>query len=124
MLMASMRAMQQGTLMKEIRAAPHEIELFAKIIEGNATLVSTEALESLKEHTILTDNPTLRLGIIAPISTKASEKYYNSLGDFCEFCTASECKLFKCSRCEIVQYCSTACQKISWKKHKPNCRAR
>eukprot|EP00984_Skeletonema_dohrnii_P019371 scaffold9228_cov118-Skeletonema_dohrnii-CCMP3373.AAC.2 len=30
-------------------------------------------------------------------------------------------KLLYCSRCRIVTYCSSECQKADWTKHKPNC---
>jgi hypothetical protein len=29
--------------------------------------------------------------------------------------------LKKCSRCKMARYCSTECQGLDWKKHKPFC---
>ena len=123
-LTASLRALQPGTPMGEIRAAPHEIELFAKIIEANAALVSSEALSFIRKH-VLKDTATLiNIGVIAPISTKDNDKYYELLGDYCDFCTASQCILSKCSRCKVVKYCSRSCQKAGWRKHKTICKTK
>ena len=27
----------------------------------------------------------------------------------------------KCSRCHAIRYCSRACQRADWKRHKPEC---
>lgn len=32
-------------------------------------------------------------------------------------------KLLRCARCKKVSYCTAACQKAAWKKHKVNCKA-
>ncbi|KDQ29743.1 hypothetical protein PLEOSDRAFT_1040377 [Pleurotus ostreatus PC15] len=32
-------------------------------------------------------------------------------------------KLLRCARCKKVSYCSAACQKAAWKRHKVNCKA-
>jgi hypothetical protein len=41
----------------------------------------------------------------------------------CEFCRKEETKvkLFRCSRCKFVRYCSKECQTADWKKHKHAC---
>ena len=119
-LEASLRALHPGTPMTEILAFPHEMALMAKILEANAGNISTDALDFIREECAL--SPALRVGVIAPIGTKSNEEYYKLLKNYCEFCTATECKLFACSRCKIVQYCSKACQKVSWKKHKLECK--
>ncbi len=31
-------------------------------------------------------------------------------------------KILQCSGCELVYYCSAACQHSDWKQHKPSCR--
>lgn len=50
--------------------------------QRNSASVLTQALHSLTDNKILKDNPAFRLGVIASINTKTSEKYYNYLGDF------------------------------------------
>jgi len=35
--------------------------------------------------------------------------------------SASETKLAQCARCRTVTYCSAACQKADWKRHRPTC---
>eukprot|EP01083_Nonionella_stella_P224157 798163_1 len=117
---ASLRALHPGTPMEEIRAAPHEIELFAKIIEANGALVAPEDIRFLREN-VLKDNPTLDIGVIAPISSKQNDKYYELLRDYCDFCGTSQCVLKNCSRCKVVKYCSRSCQKSGWRKHKTVC---
>ncbi|KAJ9518579.1 hypothetical protein QJQ45_018626 [Haematococcus lacustris] len=41
----------------------------------------------------------------------------------CAQCGAANVKLFRCSRCREVTYCSPACQKKHWKAHKAACHA-
>ncbi|KAL6761559.1 hypothetical protein V8C86DRAFT_2531662, partial [Haematococcus lacustris] len=41
----------------------------------------------------------------------------------CAQCGAGNVKLFRCSRCREVTYCSPACQKKHWKAHKAACHA-
>ena len=81
-LMHHMCNVKETLVKKEIRAALKEMELFAKIVKGNSASVLTQALHSLTDNKILKDNPAFRLGVIASINTKTSEKYYNYLGDF------------------------------------------
>eukprot|EP00554_Chaetoceros_debilis_P002496 CAMPEP_0194090132 /NCGR_PEP_ID=MMETSP0149-20130528/37637_1 /TAXON_ID=122233 /ORGANISM="Chaetoceros debilis, Strain MM31A-1" /LENGTH=405 /DNA_ID=CAMNT_0038774279 /DNA_START=100 /DNA_END=1314 /DNA_ORIENTATION=- len=112
-MQASLRALHPGTPMGEIRAAPHEIELFAKIIEANSALVASEDLSFLREN-VLKDTPTLNIGVIAPISSKKNDEYYELLGNYCDLCATSQCVLKNCSRCKVVMYCSKSCQKSGW----------
>ena len=39
----------------------------------------------------------------------------------CDNCGSSDVKLFTCTSCKSVNYCSKKCQKTSWKKHKIVC---
>lgn len=120
-LQASLSFMAKGTPMVEIQALPHEMELFAKIIKANADRISVEA-KTFLQRTALKDDPSIQIGVVAPICTAASEQYYQCLGNYCDFCTATGCKLAKCSRCKTVQYCCRACQKAAWKEHKRHCK--
>jgi len=119
-LQASLAGVEKGTLMKTIQADTHVIELFSKIIEGNAAKISAGS-RGLLNKMIQKVNPFLKLGVIAPISPTSQKDYYNLLGEYCDFCTASACILSKCSRCRSVQYCSKACQKEGWKSHRNIC---
>ena len=43
---------------------------------------------------------------------------------FCEaacLCGKKPRKLHRCARCRVVKFCSAACQKKFWNKHKPRC---
>jgi ankyrin repeat protein len=39
----------------------------------------------------------------------------------CANCKTSDIKLSACSKCHAVSYCSTACQRADWRRHKPAC---
>jgi Ankyrin repeats (3 copies)/MYND finger/Ankyrin repeats (many copies) len=39
----------------------------------------------------------------------------------CANCQKSGIKLRACSKCHAAQYCSTACQRLHWRAHKPTC---
>ena len=39
----------------------------------------------------------------------------------CSYCKCTKEGLMKCSKCRLVQYCDTNCQKKHWKTHKPFC---
>ena len=39
----------------------------------------------------------------------------------CSYCKCTKKGLMKCSKCRLVQYCDTNCQKKHWKTHKPFC---
>ena len=41
----------------------------------------------------------------------------------CEKKATADAKLFACSRCKKMYYCSAACRKQDWKQHKQTCRA-
>merc|ERR1711964_187985 len=43
-------------------------------------------------------------------------------GEFCHNCDKSCEKLMRCSGCKAVAFCSSACQKESWKTHKTFCK--
>lgn len=45
-----------------------------------------------------------------------------SEGKSCRNCNSRDVKLHQCSRCKGVYYCSVACQKSDWKRHKPDCK--
>lgn len=45
----------------------------------------------------------------------------SGLTTFCKNCFSSVAGLLKCSRCQNAAYCSKACQKLNWKRHKPHC---
>ena len=45
-----------------------------------------------------------------------------SPGEFiCHTCGVTTPDLRKCAKCSIVFYCSPQCQRMDWKKHKPDC---
>ena len=39
----------------------------------------------------------------------------------CNYCKCTKEGLKKCSKCHLVQYCDTNCQRMYWKTHKPFC---
>ena len=39
----------------------------------------------------------------------------------CSHCKCTKEGLKKCSKCHLVQYCNTNCQRMHWKTHKPFC---
>lgn len=43
--------------------------------------------------------------------------YYNKICNVCKI----DCKIMRCSSCNIVGYCSKKCQKQDWKQHKISC---
>lgn len=44
-------------------------------------------------------------------------------GEHCRYCLERAASLLVCSRCKVVSYCSSTCQKTDWPTHKPYCRA-
>ena len=122
-LAASMVILKRGTMMYEVKATPHEIDLFAEIVKANAERLSNEKDDYVYNgHKVLKDNSLFTIGAIAPISGNNNDRYYELLGEYCDFCTASKCKLSACSRCKKVFYCNKRCQKAAWKKHKLVCK--
>ncbi|KAJ7874321.1 hypothetical protein B0H14DRAFT_2718304 [Mycena olivaceomarginata] len=41
--------------------------------------------------------------------------------EMCENCGATRKDLRRCAGCDHIRYCSKACQKAHWEKHKPHC---
>jgi hypothetical protein len=41
----------------------------------------------------------------------------------CASCGTSGMKLFRCTKCRVATYCSSACQKKDWPQHKKMCKA-
>jgi len=39
----------------------------------------------------------------------------------CAACSKTDCRLYACSKCHAVRYCSTACQRAHWRAHKVSC---
>eukprot|EP00771_Trimastix_marina_P004232 gnl/Trimastix_PCT/978.p1 GENE.gnl/Trimastix_PCT/978~~gnl/Trimastix_PCT/978.p1 ORF type:complete len:436 (-),score=82.87 gnl/Trimastix_PCT/978:19-1275(-) len=39
----------------------------------------------------------------------------------CAYCGATNCELMCCAACQAVMYCSRACQRSDWKRHKAEC---
>lgn len=39
----------------------------------------------------------------------------------CATCGRSGCRLLACSRCKVVHYCGSGCQRQGWATHKPHC---
>lgn len=55
-------------------------------------------------------------------SSKLKKTIKNQLGNkFCEVCLKNAKKLYSCSRCREIYYCSKNCQRIDWKEHKKRC---
>ncbi|KAJ7741085.1 hypothetical protein B0H16DRAFT_1565881 [Mycena metata] len=51
-----------------------------------------------------------------------SLSYAAGSNDLCYQCNKpGQPKLRTCSRCQVARYCSPECQKLAWKKHKPEC---
>ena len=42
--------------------------------------------------------------------------------DACDACGKTVAELKRCSRCRAAAYCSTACQRTAWPRHKDHCR--
>eukprot|EP00050_Salpingoeca_kvevrii_P020998 m.105083 g.105083 ORF g.105083 m.105083 type:complete len:495 (-) comp9130_c0_seq2:159-1643(-) len=60
---------------------------------------------------------------VAPVVSKASEvNYLICRGRKCDGCNARFVKEKRCSRCLQAVFCSSACFKRAWKKHKPTCK--
>lgn len=56
---------------------------------------------------------------VTPLSVTSASSSVTGKCDSCE----KECDLMYCSRCLQSKYCSEACQKASWKRHKRTCEA-
>jgi SET and MYND domain-containing protein len=54
----------------------------------------------------------------APYTFVLLEKYYQQR---CHHCFVEKPKLLRCSKCKLVYYCSSECQKASWSLHKYEC---
>ncbi|KAI0363863.1 hypothetical protein BV20DRAFT_975163 [Pilatotrama ljubarskyi] len=54
------------------------------------------------------------------MSTAGKKKHITRKCNHC-FVTGDEKKLFSCSRCKAMTYCSRECQKADWKNHKGAC---
>ena len=39
----------------------------------------------------------------------------------CSVCMLAQKKMYRCSKCKIIQYCSTECQRKDWSSHKAKC---
>ena len=39
----------------------------------------------------------------------------------CGLCGKSQGRLLACGRCGVIRYCSAACQKADWQRHKRDC---
>lgn len=46
---------------------------------------------------------------------------YDKEQESCKACKTNNMKLYLCSRCRSVKYCSKECQKKDWTTHKHNC---
>lgn len=50
-----------------------------------------------------------------------SEKDWQPENIICRFCKKVPQKIFQCSRCRSVHYCSRKCQEKDWKRHQSEC---
>lgn len=57
-------------------------------------------------------------------SSLGSNLKLNGMIPVCEKCGLQQATLLRCSRCLLVVYCSKACQKSDWHKHKQTCKSR
>ena len=54
--------------------------------------------------------------------SSVATKIANSLCGYCGSCKPNK-KYYKCSKCLMISYCDTRCQKKAWKGHKKRCKA-
>ena len=92
-----------------------EMALLAEILKVNATKLEPSFVFQTKA------SAPFALSALANIPVKCETNYYAQLGDYCHRCGTSGTKMFRCSRCKAVKFCSRVCQKKNWKHHKNEC---
>lgn len=124
---------KDGFQIEVFRMKPNEIDLFVKIVQGNATRLSNseddfvfKGVKILNTCCLMPclpreDYSVFKIGVAIPITSTESKRYHELHGKYCGFCGASDCKLFKCSGCKNVLYCGRSCQKSDRKMHKLVC---
>ena len=106
-------AQPEATLNIESRL--DEMALLAEILKTNATKLEPSFVFQTK-----TSAP-FALSALATIPSQYETNYYKELGEHCHRCGTSDTKMFRCSRCKKVTFCSRVCQKKNWKYHKNEC---
>ena len=89
--------------------------MFASLGIYNGDLIAVGGSDA---HKALTDMHTLALNLDKVRAKKSRERIAK-----CEVCNRSsfEVKLYNCSGCKRVSYCSRVHQKQDWKRHKHRC---
>ena len=133
-----------------IRASTEELELFNYVLRVNSTkmrrgawqsknlprgetspwmptFVSPLYVENLRNicDNIVAHTDVLGFNLLrSALQTRLAEVNSNKSDEFpicCAACFIKKIDMRKCSGCKIVSYCSVACQKSHWPKHKEAC---
>lgn len=92
-----------------------DMALLAEILKSNASQLVPSFVFQTK-----TVAP-FALSALTIIPDQCEATYYQQLGDHCHRCGTSGTKMFRCSQCKAVKFCSRVCQKKNWKFHKNEC---
>ena len=106
-------AQPEATLNMESRL--DELALLAEILKANATKLEPSFVFLTKA------TAPFALSALATIPAQCETTYYDELGEYCHRCGTSGTKMFHCSRCKVVTFCSRVCRKKNWKYHKNEC---
>jgi hypothetical protein len=87
------------------------------IIAGRAGDTPEQAMERLAARFL---KSAQKNSVLPP---PAGHEYVNVCAALCG-ADARSTKLQCCAACRVVSYCSKACQKTDWKRHKAECKAR
>merc|ERR1712126_21231 len=94
---------------------PETMTILLSYFQKNSRLLSKEFLQKFEK-----DLPRRYHKMPGVFTTFISPLYTGKLDRECTLCGIFG-KLKLCSRCKLVRYCSTKCQREDWKRHKSEC---